>query len=95
MNQQERDALREKHRRKKFVDGYVCAYCEVPIESEDENELDYPCDVIKVLDALEAAERHADNIGDLLAETEKRLGFRITALQTQIRFWRNEAMEGR
>jgi hypothetical protein len=90
MNQQERDALREKHVARDCdshdnCPGPVCAWCVLP----------YPCDVITVLDALEAAERHANNIGDLLAKTEKRLGFRITALQTQVSFWRNEAMEGR
>ena len=53
MTPEERQALRKKHRRKKFIDGYGCAYCEVRLEHEDEDKPAWPCDVIKVLDAWE------------------------------------------
>ena len=47
MNAEERKALREKHR-ERIADtpDYDCSYCH-PCET------DYPCDVIKVLDATE------------------------------------------
>jgi len=44
MNQQERDALRELHYRRDTWDGAYCHECFQ----------DYPCDVIKVLDAWES-----------------------------------------
>ena len=53
MTPEERQALREKHRRKKFVDGYGCRYCAVRIEYEDDEAYNWPCDVIRVLDATE------------------------------------------
>jgi hypothetical protein len=50
MNQQERDALREKHQQVWLAGGIeVCNYCDTPAGLAF-----YPCDVIKVLDAWEA-----------------------------------------
>jgi hypothetical protein len=52
MNAAERQALRDRH-----VDQYgLCVYCFVPDPDMRGHTLfaDYPCDVIRVLDALEA-----------------------------------------
>ena len=53
MNAAERQALREKHVCKKFIN--YCAYCGT----------EYPCDVIKVLDAWARAD------GDLTPEEQE------------------------
>jgi hypothetical protein len=55
MNQSERDELRKKHYQ--IGDGYICAYCWFYAGEEDGHEqVLYPCDVIRSLDAWEARE---------------------------------------
>ena len=52
MNRQERDEIREKHRCDELRPNYTkfCAYCWV----QNIHRVEYPCDVIKILDAWEA-----------------------------------------
>lgn len=55
MNQQERDALREKHQSFLVNDIPKCEYCYLWDDwLYDSDNVDWPCDVIKVLDAWEA-----------------------------------------
>ena len=69
MNQQERDALRKKHTLEPYEDRTTgqevatCAHC-----CTDE----WPCDVIKVLDAWEAAATECDHVegGEIPHTTE-------------------------
>jgi len=65
MTTEERQALREKHR-DNGIDGR-CETCHYVIEIEEANNFevctapDYPCDVIKVLDATEREAKWQDN----------------------------------
>jgi hypothetical protein len=52
MSQTERDELRQKHYQ--IGDGYICAYCWFYAGEENGHEQAlYPCDAIRVLDALD------------------------------------------
>jgi hypothetical protein len=50
MNQEERDKLRRKHHQ--LGDSYTCAFCRL-WDGEGHEEVAYPCDVIRVLNAWE------------------------------------------
>ena len=54
MNQQQRDELREKHRPEQMHSRVVCAYCWQDTTLREADRVQYPCDVIQVLDAWEA-----------------------------------------
>jgi hypothetical protein len=73
MNQQERDALREKHNMTVDYDGdNFCGYCVCF----------YPCDVIKVLDATEPD----PNCDHIIGKVLKGVYFSTTPNQDDVRY---------
>jgi len=65
MNQQERDALREKHR---CLESKVGPWCRSCMHS-------WPCDVIKVLDAWDAAKTPPEGANAVCNHTSEHFGF--------------------